>query len=80
MRFEAVQGFANIRRDEVGPALAAGLFFFCVLTAQMVVRPAREALFTVVPLAAAWMALGVRRGCAQRRRASGTQPTEGGTA
>jgi len=44
MRFEAVQGFANIRRDEVGPALAAGLFFFCVLTALMVVRPAREAL------------------------------------
>jgi ATP:ADP antiporter, AAA family len=28
----------------VGPALVAGLFFFCVLTALMVVRPAREAL------------------------------------
>ena len=39
-----LQGFANIRRDEAGPALVAGLFFFCVLTALMVVRPAREAL------------------------------------
>ncbi len=39
-----LQRFANIRRDEVWPALAAGLFFFCVLTALMVVRPAREAL------------------------------------
>jgi AAA family ATP:ADP antiporter len=39
-----LQRFANIRRDEVRPALAAGLFFFCVLTALMVVRPAREAL------------------------------------
>ena len=36
--------FANIRRDEIRPTLAAGLFFFCVLTALMVVRPAREAL------------------------------------
>ena len=39
-----LQRFANIRREEVGPALVAGLFFFCVLTALMVVRPAREAL------------------------------------
>lgn len=39
-----LQRFANIRRDEVGPTLIAGLFFFCVLTALMVVRPAREAL------------------------------------
>ena len=39
-----LQRFANIRRDEVRPALAAGLLFFCVLTALMVVRPAREAL------------------------------------
>lgn len=47
MRFSAaalVQRFANIRREEAGPALTAGLFFFCVLTALMVVRPAREAL------------------------------------
>lgn len=28
----------------MGPTLVAGLFFFCVLTALMVVRPAREAL------------------------------------
>jgi AAA family ATP:ADP antiporter len=39
-----LQRFANIRHDERHPALAAGLFFFCVLTALMVVRPAREAL------------------------------------
>jgi AAA family ATP:ADP antiporter len=39
-----LQRFTNIRREEVGPALVAGLFFFCVLTALMVVRPAREAL------------------------------------
>lgn len=40
----ALQRFANIRRDEAGSVIAAGLFFFCVLTALMVVRPAREAL------------------------------------
>jgi ATP:ADP antiporter, AAA family len=39
-----LQRFTNIRRDEAGPAFVAGLFFFCVLTALMVVRPAREAL------------------------------------
>lgn len=39
-----LQRFSNIRREEVLPALVAGLFFFCVLTALMVVRPAREAL------------------------------------
>ncbi|MBI4190784.1 MAG: MFS transporter [Betaproteobacteria bacterium] len=39
-----LQRFSNIRREELGPALVAGLFFFCVLTALMVVRPAREAL------------------------------------
>jgi AAA family ATP:ADP antiporter len=39
-----LQQFANIRRDEVLPTFVAGLFFFCVLTALMVVRPAREAL------------------------------------
>jgi AAA family ATP:ADP antiporter len=38
------QGFTNIRRDEVAPTLAAAAFFFCVLTALMVLRPAREAL------------------------------------
>jgi AAA family ATP:ADP antiporter len=39
-----LQRLANIRRDEAAPTLVAGLFFFCVLTALMVVRPAREAL------------------------------------
>jgi ATP:ADP antiporter, AAA family len=39
-----LQRFTNIRREEVGPALVAGSFFFCVLTALMVIRPAREAL------------------------------------
>jgi ATP:ADP antiporter, AAA family len=39
-----LQRFMNIRREEVGPILAAALFFFCILTALMVLRPAREAL------------------------------------
>lgn len=34
----------DLRRDEVGPVLIAALFFFCVLTALMVLRPARDAL------------------------------------
>lgn len=33
-----------MRREELAPTAVAGLFFFCVLTALMVVRPAREAL------------------------------------
>ncbi|MBM3484498.1 MAG: MFS transporter [Alphaproteobacteria bacterium] len=40
----ALSRFTNIRRDEIVLTLVAGLFFFCVLTALMVVRPAREAL------------------------------------
>jgi ATP:ADP antiporter, AAA family len=36
--------FTNVRREEVAPIAAAALFFFCVLTALMVLRPAREAL------------------------------------
>lgn len=36
--------FTNVRRDELAATLAAGLFFFCVLTALMLLRPAREAL------------------------------------
>ncbi|MGE5525536.1 MAG: NTP/NDP exchange transporter [Rhodospirillaceae bacterium] len=39
-----LQRLFNVRRDEVAPALVAALFFFFVLTALMVVRPAREAL------------------------------------
>lgn len=34
----------NINRDEVIPVILAVFFFFCVLTALMVLRPAREAL------------------------------------
>jgi ATP:ADP antiporter, AAA family len=34
----------NVRREEVGPVLAAAFFFFCILTALMVLRPARDAL------------------------------------
>ena len=40
----ALQRFANVRKDEVLPLLASVLFFFCVLSALMVIRPAREAL------------------------------------
>jgi AAA family ATP:ADP antiporter len=39
-----LQRFSNIRREEALPTLVAGVFFFCVLTALMVVRPTREAL------------------------------------
>ncbi len=39
-----LQRFSNVRREEVAPVLVAGVFFFCVLTALMVLRPAREAL------------------------------------
>ncbi len=39
-----LQRFTNIDRDEVAPVLASAFFFFCVLTALMVLRPAREAL------------------------------------
>ena len=34
----------NVRRDELAPVLLAALFFFCILTALMVLRPARDAL------------------------------------
>lgn len=39
-----VQTFLQIKRTEAWPVLLAGLFFFCILAALMVVRPAREAL------------------------------------
>lgn len=38
------QRMFNVRRDEVMPVVLAALFFFCILTALMVLRPAREAL------------------------------------
>jgi AAA family ATP:ADP antiporter len=39
-----LQRFTNVRREDIPAVLVAGLFFFCVLTALMVARPAREAL------------------------------------
>lgn len=39
-----LQTLLNLRREEVGPVLIAALFFFCVLTALMLLRPARDAL------------------------------------
>jgi ATP:ADP antiporter, AAA family len=39
-----MQRLFNVRRDEVAPVLAAAFYFFCILTALMVMRPAREAL------------------------------------
>ncbi|NLB58941.1 MAG: MFS transporter [Gammaproteobacteria bacterium] len=43
-RSSALQALLNLRRDEVMPVLLAGLFFFCILTALMLLRPARDAL------------------------------------
>ena len=34
----------NLRRGELAPVLVAALFFFCLLTALMMLRPARDAL------------------------------------
>lgn len=39
-----LQTFFNVRREELLPVLLAVAFFFCVLTALMLLRPAREAL------------------------------------
>ncbi|MFP3947387.1 MAG: NTP/NDP exchange transporter [Gemmatimonadota bacterium] len=39
-----LQRFVNVRRGEIPVLLASAFFFFCVLSALMVVRPAREAL------------------------------------
>jgi ATP:ADP antiporter, AAA family len=39
-----MQRVFNVRREELGAVLTAAAFFFCVLTALMVLRPAREAL------------------------------------
>jgi AAA family ATP:ADP antiporter len=40
----SVQRFFNIRREEALPVFMAALFFFFVLTALMVLRPARDAI------------------------------------
>lgn len=39
-----LQRLFDVRRDEVLPVCLAALFFFCVLVALMILRPAREAL------------------------------------
>ena len=39
-----IAGLFNLRRGELAPVLVAGLFFFCILTALMMLRPARDAL------------------------------------
>ncbi|CAN5702092.1 MFS transporter [soil metagenome] len=39
-----VQRLTNVRREEVAPILATALYFFFILTALMILRPAREAL------------------------------------
>ncbi|OOG28130.1 MFS transporter [Thioalkalivibrio denitrificans] len=39
-----LQRVFNLRRDELVPVLLAALFFFCILTALMLLRPARDAL------------------------------------
>ncbi len=39
-----VQRLTNVRRGELAPLLLGACFFFCVLTALMLLRPAREAL------------------------------------
>lgn len=41
---ERIAGLFNLRRGELAPVLVAGLFFFCLLTALMLLRPARDAL------------------------------------
>ncbi len=41
---EYLRRLFNLRRGELTPVLLAALYFFCVLTALMVLRPAREAL------------------------------------
>ncbi|MCK8515022.1 MFS transporter [Methylonatrum kenyense] len=41
---DRLQQYFNVRREELLPVLLAALFFFSVLTALMVLRPAREAL------------------------------------
>ena len=42
--FRLLQKTFNVRREEIIPVLVAGLFFFFILTALMLLRPARDAL------------------------------------
>jgi AAA family ATP:ADP antiporter len=43
-RFAIFERFTNIHRGERLAVLTAGLYFFCILTALMILRPARDAL------------------------------------
>jgi ATP:ADP antiporter, AAA family len=40
----ALQRFFNVRREELLPILMAAVYFFCILTALMILRPTRDAL------------------------------------
>jgi AAA family ATP:ADP antiporter len=44
MNSSLTRRFANVKREEVSSVIAAGIFYFCVLTALQVIRPARDAL------------------------------------
>ncbi|MDR6992773.1 MFS transporter [Luteimonas sp. 3794] len=44
MTADKIADLFNLRRGEAAPVLVAGLFFFCILTALMMLRPARDAL------------------------------------
>lgn len=39
-----ISALFNVRREELAPVLLSAFFFFCILTALMVLRPARDAL------------------------------------
>ena len=41
---ERISDLFNLRRGELAPVVVAGAFFFCILTALMMLRPARDAL------------------------------------
>ncbi len=40
----ALERYFNVRREELLPILMAAVYFFCVLTALMILRPTRDAL------------------------------------
>lgn len=54
-----LQRFVNVRHEEVAPLLTAAFYFFCVLTALMVLRPARDAIGMARGLdAVRWLFIG----------------------
>jgi ATP:ADP antiporter, AAA family len=55
----ALQRYFNVRPEEVKPLLAAAFYFFCILTALQVMRPARDALGMVRGIEAIrWLFIG----------------------